>query len=398
MKGHTAGRSAYLLAADAAASLVRRPGHTIAMVAGIMLGVASALAAVIIADTQQARIDLRFDLQRSNVAVIAAPSPTPAGFDLTQLDDVNDLEPVHLAGEFSLWIESADVGSSFRDSTTATGPVIVADPRGLAATGTKTIAGASTNLLANPSATPVAWVGEQLARQLGIWPAGNGVSDAQITVRGIPFSVAGIVKNDTGFGYTSAAVVISRPVALATLGGTGDNVRTVIRLRPGSAAAVADYALAALDLTGELDLEDATPRDGVKLVKNVGGDLRRVGAALGAFVGLVGMISVANTLMMSVHQRRRELGLRSAMGWSRRRIGLLILTESAVAGLVAGIIGSALGLAAAATWCWSQGWTLVMPTGLPPLVIAGGMLASLVGGIFPAYRAASTSPLTAMRS
>lgn len=110
------------------------------------------------------------------------------------------------------------------------------------------------------------------------------------------------------------------------------------------------------------------------------------------------MITVANTLSLSVYQRRRELGLRSAMGWSRRRIGLLVLTESGLAGAVAGVLGSALGVAAAAVWCRLHGWELVMARELPLVVVGGAVLASLAGGLLPAVRAASTSPLAAMRS
>src|SRR5690606_12384926 len=101
---------------------------------------------------------------------------------------------------------------------------------------------------------------------------------------------------------------------------------------------------------------------------------------------------------MSVRQRTRELGLRSAMGWTRRRIGLLILTESAIAGVVAGLVGAALGLAAAAAWCSFHRWDLVLPPMLPGSMIAGGVLASLLGGLLPALRAASVSPFEAMKS
>jgi len=149
---------------------------------------------------------------------------------------------------------------------------------------------------------------------------------------------------------------------------------------------------------GDLTLKNQTPPDGKKLLDAVGGDLRRVGIALGAIVGLVGMISVSNTLMMSVHHRMRELGLRSAIGWSRRKIALLVVIESGIAGAIAGILGSALGLGLASCWSWSQGWSPVVPTLLPAIVTLLGIWASFIGGVIPALRAASISPLSAMRS
>lgn len=175
-------------------------------------------------------------------------------------------------------------------------------------------------------------------------------------------------------------------------------MRLVAHVRPGSAAAVAGYAIGTVDYTGSLMLTDQTPPDGQQLQRNVGGDLRQIGAALGGFVGLVGMVAIANTLMLSVNNRLRELGLRSAMGWSRRRIGLLILTESGFAGVIAGILGSALGLAASAIWSWVNGWDLIVTPSLPWLVVLAGTAAALLGGLIPAMRAASVSPLAAMRS
>ncbi|HEX2894589.1 MAG TPA: ABC transporter permease [Marmoricola sp.] len=369
------------------------------MMSGIMLGIAGATAAVAIADTQQAEVDLRFDLQRADHVVVKSEAPRESGFSVEQVELVRHLEPVSSVGEFTIWSDGEDVSRSFGSYIDRSVPIIVADPGGLAATGTSVTSGASNKLLTLRSSPQVAWVGRGLARELGIdaQPTRDG-SDAQITVRGIPFSVAGIVQNRDGFGYANRAVVMSRGAAVETLGGAGTNVRLVARVRPGSARAVAHYTVQVVDPDGSLALTDVTPPDGTILARNVATDLRRVGTALGAFLGVLGMVTVANSLMVSVHQRLRELGLRSAIGWSRRRIGSLVLAESAIAGFTAAVLGSALGLAIAASWCWAHRWTLIMPTVLPPLLIACGVAASLVGGLLPALRAASVSPMTVMRS
>ncbi len=391
-------RSFGLLARDATASLLLRPGHTIGMVSGIMLGVASALAAVVIADTQQAQVDRQFDLQRSTHAIVRAQSPTIEGFDGNQISRAAQLEPVDSIGEFSIWMERADVTRSIGRSASSA-PVIVADEGGLAAAQTDVQAGADLALLGLSDPLPAAWLGRRLAADLGVAPTtGATVTDAQVVVDGVALSVAGVVADRGGFGYVDNAVVVSRGTALDAWGGSGQNVRLVARVRPGSATSVATYLRTAADPSARLNLEDVTPPDGEKLLGRVGADLRTIGAALGLFIGLVGMIAIANTLMMSVHQRRRELGLRSAIGWSRARIGGLILTESGAAGLVAGVLGSGCGLAAAAIWCWLNGWNLVMPPLLPFAVIAAGVAASLLGGAVPALRAASSSPMAAMRS
>lgn len=383
------------MAADAAASLLLRPGHTIGMITGITLGVAGVVGIVVIADTQQVQINRQFDLQRSNEVVVQAMTPTRAGFDPARVDAVTNLEPVAQAGEFSIWSGGETVTRTDK-SKPSLRPVLVADPAGLQATDTRVLAGEPAEYLATARGH-VAWIGTNLATNLGIRPGGD-LDDATILVQHHSFRVVGIIAGDGSFGYASSAVLLSRKTAVATLGGVGEDVRSIAHVRPGSASAVGAYMLAALDPNQELTLQDVTPPDGKILVSHVASDLHRIGAALGGFMGVVAMITVANTLMMAVYQRRRELGLRSAMGWKRRRIGVLVLTESAIAGIVASILGVGLGLAVAAIWSQSQHWELILAPWLPLAAIGAGLVASLVGGLIPAYLAASTPPMTAMRS
>nr|WP_281274069.1 ABC transporter permease [Nocardioides marmoriginsengisoli] len=365
------------------------------MVAGIALGVAGVVGIVVIADTQQIQVDRQFDLQRSDRVVVRAWTPTKAGFDATRVAAAEQLEPVLDVGEFSVWSRARTVSRT--DGTARSSrPVLVADGSGLLATDTRVVRGRSGDSLSTARG-PVAWIGERLARDLGLAP-GDDLDNAQVLVGDLPFEVVGIIANDEGFGYASSGVLISRKTAVATLGGVGENVRVIAHVRPGSASAVGDNMVAGLDPYRELMLEDVTPPDGKVLLSNVGSDLRRIGAALGGFMGLIGMITVANTLMMAVYQRRRELGLRSAMGWKRRRIGVLVLTESATAGIVASTLGVGLGLGVAVIWSHVQHWELILAPWLPFAAIGSGLTASLVGGIIPAYLAASTPPMTAMRS
>lgn len=383
------------MSSDAAASLLLRPGHTIGMIAGIALGVAGVVGIVVIADTQQVQVDRQFDLQRSEWVVVRALSPTKAGFDPERVAAAAGLEPVVDAGEFSIW-SGAEIVSLADGTARSSRPVLVADGSGLRATGTRVIDGQPEDGLSAASG-PVAWIGENLARDIGLDP-GEDHENTRVVVRGVPLEVEGIVANDDAFGYASSGVLISRRTAVDTFGGAGENIRIIAHVRPGSASAVGAHMVAGLDPYRNLMLQDVTPPDGKILLSNVGSDLRRIGAALSAFMGLIGAITVANTLMMAVYQRRRELGLRSAMGWKRRRIGVLVLAESATAGIVASILGVGLGLAVALIWSRLQHWELILAPWLPFTAIGAGLAASLVGGAVPAYLAASTSPMTAMRS
>ncbi len=378
--------------ADAYLSMTSRPVRTVAMIAGILLAVASTSAAVLIADTQQAQIDLRFDAQRSGHVMIQARAPQPQGFTPEAVRQIEGLSVASEAGELSIWRESVPVASSPFTSAQSV-PLVVASASGLEASGTSPVAGARLDTIdLMPAPNAVVWIGATLARRLGIRDRLQSV-----WIHGRSFTVAGWLQNDSGFEYINNSVVMSSATGRQHYG-NGDLVRLLVKVRPGSASAVGEFAMSTLDPTGQQMLADVTPPDGEVLRANVAADVRRVGIGLGMFVGLVGMVAVANTLSMAVQQRTRELGLRSAMGFSRARIGSLILLESAMAGLVAALMGAALAHLGAYLWSASQGWEIIINPLLAPTVVAAGTFFSVLGGIVPAYRAASVSPLTAMRS
>jgi putative ABC transport system permease protein len=380
------------LLGDAYLSLTARPLRTAGMVAGIVLGVAAATAAVIIADTQQVEINKRFDAQRSQFVVLQQNGGSSATFPRVAVGEVEALSPVSSAGEFSIWNESAPVSTSgFAAKQDA--PLLALTSSGGRASDTRTVAGLPISAVDRVPDVDLAWVGVQLAQRLGITMR----SPSTVVILGRPFTVAGLVRNVGSFGYVDTSVLVSSTLARKELG-PGSTVRFLAHVRPGSAAAVAKYAMAVLDPAKTRQLANATPPDGRILVGHVVSDLRRIGLALSLFVGLIGMLAVANTLSMAVAQRSRELGLRSAMGWSGRRLAGLIITESAVAGLAAALIGCALGMLGAWIWCQLQGWQLIVPPLLALVAVCAAMAASVLGGLFPARRAAAVSPLEAMRS
>jgi putative ABC transport system permease protein len=377
---------------DAFASLTARPLRTAAMMAGIVLGVASTTAAVLIADTQQVQIDKRFDAQRSRFVVLQANGDASAGFAPDQVAAVTALEPVSAAGELSIWRESAPVGvNPFVVPLSV--PLVGATSAGLQAAEVTAVAGVPASGVDALADRSVVWLGADLAARLGV----DLFRPETVSIAGLTLTVAGVLRGGSAFGYLNASAILPRALAQRSYG-RGTTLRFLARVRPGAAAAVGRYARAVLDPEQRMSLADVTQPDGRILLGSVAADLRRIGLSLGAFVGFVGMVAVANTLSMSVSQRSRELGLRAAMGWNRRRIGVLVLVESGIAGLVAAVIGCGFGLAAAVAWCVVQGWELIVSPWLGPLVILAGTASSLVGGLLPAHRAASVSPLVAMRS
>jgi putative ABC transport system permease protein len=115
----------------------------------------------------------------------------------------------------------------------------------------------------------------------------------------------------------------------------------------------------------------------------------------------MGAVIVANTLAMAVTERTQEIGLLSAVGWSRTRILRMVLLEGLILGVVGGLLGCAAGAAGA---YWVASLPVIggfLEPQLTPLLIVqvflGIVLLSSVGGLFPAWRASRIQPAEALR-
>ena len=119
---------------------------------------------------------------------------------------------------------------------------------------------------------------------------------------------------------------------------------------------------------------------------------------LGAVALLVGGVGVANTMVISVLERRQEIGLRRSLGATRNAIRLQFLTESLLLSALGGATGALLGTAATYAFARIQGWTAVVP----PWSLAGGLAATLligvIAGLYPAIRASRLHPTVALNA
>jgi putative ABC transport system permease protein len=118
---------------------------------------------------------------------------------------------------------------------------------------------------------------------------------------------------------------------------------------------------------------------------------------LGAVALIVGGVGIANVMLMSVLERRSEIGLRRALGATRRHIALQFVSEALALAFVGGVLGVLIGAGIAVTYALSQGWAPIVPA----VAVFGGILAALaigaIAGFYPAMRAARLSPTDALR-
>ncbi len=119
---------------------------------------------------------------------------------------------------------------------------------------------------------------------------------------------------------------------------------------------------------------------------------------LGAVALLVGAIGVANIMIISVLERRSEIGLRRALGATRGHIRTQFLSEAILLAVTGGIAGIAIGALATATYAHTKGWAIVIPTQAWAGGIGAAILIGAVAGLLPALRAARLSPTQALWS
>ena len=126
--------------------------------------------------------------------------------------------------------------------------------------------------------------------------------------------------------------------------------------------------------------------------------------ALAAISLGVGGLGILNTVMMSVHERRREIGMLKAVGAERWHVLLLFLSEALIISLIGGGIGCGLGLAGVYLIQWfvsTLGLELTIPLLISPNILAGAILIAagigVIAGLYPSWQAANVPPVEALR-
>ncbi len=138
------------------------------------------------------------------------------------------------------------------------------------------------------------------------------------------------------------------------------------------------------------------PSDALTAQADAAGAFDTLFLGLGAVALLVGAVGVANIMIISVLERRQEIGLRRALGATRGQIRAQFLAEAILLALAGGAAGDIAGAGATAIYAHAKGWAIV----IPPEAWAGGLGAALligaIAGLVPAIRAARLTPTQAL--
>jgi len=243
---------------------------------------------------------------------------------------------------------------------------------------------------------PVAVLGAAAAQRLGIdriWPG------MRIWVGGRWFYVTGILSPAALAPDIDSSVLVGFPAAEKYLRFDGHPAELYVRTTANNQAVTTtvDNLLGAqADPENPSQVSVSQPSDALTAQADAAGAFDTLFLGLGAVALLVGAVGVANIMIISVLERRQEIGLRRALGATRGQIRAQFLAEAVLLALAGGGAGVIAGVAATAVYARAKGWAVVIPAEAWAGGLASALLIGTAAGLLPAIRAARQSPTQAL--
>jgi len=364
---------------------------------GIAIGIAAMVAVLGISGSSQASLLATLDKLGTNLLTVAPGSSflgsnvSLPGYAPTKVKGLRDVEQA--AATYSIDNTTA-LRNSYVDTATDNGVTVEASDLNLP----QTLSGQmkSGRFLSRTSERyPTVVLGAVSAQRLGI-DAHSG--PAQIYIDRQQFTVIGILKALPLAPEIDRAALIGLPAAKQAFGKRPHPSTIYVRANVDKVDAVHTLLPATTYPAHPEEVDVSQPSEALTARAATKNAFTGLLLGLGAVALLVGGVGIANVMVISVLERRSEVGLRRALGAAKRHITVQFLTEALLLGVVGGLAGALLGSAVTVVYAVSNNLPAIVPVSgvLGGLAIA--IAVSAVAGLYPALRAARLAPTEALRT
>lgn len=380
-----------------AAGLASRRVRALLSALGIAIGIAAMVAVLGISESSKAQLLSSLDRLGTNLLTVQASTGIGAGGEAelpgtapAMLDRIGPVQQVAVASDVEATVRRTDL---VPEGQTGGITVKAVDARLLDSLAGQLADGAWLDPVR--SKYPVVVLGSVAAQRLGITDVAPGV---RVWIGEQWFTVIGILAPLELAADLDRSALIGHEIA-HTAFGTSDAPGTVyLRTNPEDIDDVRAVVPATADPEDPDQVEVSRPSDAIEARAAASSAYTTLFLGLGAVALLVGGVGIANVMVISVLERRGEIGLRRALGATRRHITVQFLIEALLLSGAGGLAGTALGALITAGYDVVNGWTIVLPS----LALVGGPLAALgigaASGLYPALRAARLAPTDALRT
>ncbi len=346
---------------DAVLAVSRAPLRTVLSSMGTVLAVGTAVATIGLGESAAGAVSGTFNsLLATEVVFVNSGSTAPVLPDLTEAAE-RPLERLHGVAKAGLEWRLGGQAGSFPVSRTArsTGlalnlPVTAASAGGLAVVGARVLTGRLFDAGMDRRGDSVALLGVDAARQLGF--TGVGASPV-LFIGSAPFTVIGIVDHAPADPAVLTGVIVPESAAATVVGASAaaSNRQIIVRTALGAAQLIGRQGPYAIDPLHPGRVAADVPVDPAQLRQSVSGSLTSLLLVIAFIALIVGVVAIANTTLLSVLQRRSEIGLRRSVGAAPRHIAALVLSEAGLIGIAGGTIGASAGVLVISGVCAGRG-------------------------------------------